>query len=213
MRTELPGRDFLLCGFLCPHQHWMLFWLENCCFLPQLFSSVKLKVVHGQTPDLKLTQPSMPEPPEPQGMQQTQLMRTTRWQLINTPWMFSTWRENLHCQHWELTWFSKRKSPSCCRQDIDISSTFVPPRVNLTTEQKGERNVEQDGRQKKGGSPILFMELISDYFAISQTQEHPSTLEKFPSKSVTGRVQAVAELLLTPAGESEAQSWGWAWVI
>lgn len=52
---------------------------------------------------------------------------------------------------------------------------------------------------------MLLTELISSSFAISQTQQHLSTSEKFPSKSMTGKAQTAAELLLTPAGESETR--------
>lgn len=38
---------------------------------------------------------------------------------------------------------------------------------------------------------------------LPNTGASPPALEKFPSKSVTGKVQTAAELLLTPAGESE----------
>lgn len=145
-------------------------------------------------------------------------MRTIRWQLNNTPWMFSTCRETLHCQHRELKWFSKRKPPNCYRQGVDISSTSVPPRVNWAAEQNARRKECGVKWKAKGRRiPILLIELTSSSFAMSQTQEHPPTLEKFPSKSVTGKAQTVAELLLTPAGESETwvrtQSRGWAWVI
>lgn len=52
---------------------------------------------------------------------------------------------------------------------------------------------------------MLLTELISSSFAISQTQQHLSTSEKFPSKAMTGKAQTAAELLLTPAGESETR--------
>lgn len=110
-------------------------------------------------------------------MQQTQLMRTTRWQLINTPWMFSTCRENLHCRHCKLTRFFKRKSPNCYRQDVGNSSTSVPPRVNWTPEQNARR--KECGARWKARErriPIFLIELMSASFAITQTQEHSPRL-------------------------------------
>lgn len=100
-------------------------------------------------------------------------MRTTRWQLINTPSMFSACRENLHCQHRELTWFSKRKSPNCYRQDVDISSTSVPPRVNWTEQNARRKECGAWWKAKERRIPILPIEWISSSFAISQTREHP----------------------------------------